>query len=227
LEIICILDCPTDNSGKIIEETAKEDSRIKIIHNRQNTGQAIARNTGVENATGEYMHFMDSDDLLCHDFYEIMLNAALKEDADVAVCSTFNEKEPQKSIWFCRNELVSGAAKIEKTEVAFMGVPWRYLIRRIFWNRHRLSFPNLVTMEDKPAMIPMVYYANKVAVCSSAIYFYKYRENSILNQKSDKERENLHRENRQKARKIFREFMRVHKIKQPSNLIYSIKKKFF
>ncbi|MCL2688359.1 MAG: glycosyltransferase family 2 protein [Chitinispirillia bacterium] len=225
LEIICVLDCPTDNSAKIIEEIAKVDHRIKLICNQQNMGLPSTRNIGVENASGEYIHFMDSDDLLIPDFYETMINAAVKEDADVAACSVFYEKKPWRSIWFRKSEILSGRNKIKKTEAAFMGWAWRYLISNKFWNERKLSFPDLVPMEDKPAVIPMIYYANKVALCPGAVYFYKYRKSSILNLNSnDKERKKLHGGNRQKARKIFREFMSVNKIKRPSRLLYAIKK---
>jgi len=226
LEIVCVLDCPADDSAKIVEDCAEEDSRIKPVYNKHNMGLPMARNIGVENASGEYMHFMDADDLLNPDFYDILSSAAIKDDADVAACSVFYEKKPWRSIWFKKSEVVSGSAKIEKTEVAFMGWAWRYLIRKNFWTSNNLSFPNLVPMEDKPAMIPMVYYANRVALCPGAVYFYKYRESSILNKNSDNERKKRHSENRQKARKIFREFMRDNKIKRPSRLLYSLKKKF-
>src|SRR5690606_8550662 len=76
LEIICVLDGPTDNSEEIVEGVAKEDKRIKLVRCPVNCGLPSARNSGVEQATGDYIHFMDSDDLINHDFYEALLNAA-------------------------------------------------------------------------------------------------------------------------------------------------------
>jgi len=209
-----------------VENIAKEDERIKPIYNHQNMGLPTARNIGVENAVGEYIHFMDSDDLISHDFYETMVNAAVDADADVAACSVFYEKKPWRSIWFQKSEVLSGPAKIEKTEVAILGWSWRYLIRRSFWNNRDFSFPNLVPMEDMPVMIPMVYHANKVVLCPSAVYFYKHRKSSILNDDYDPARKELHSKNRKKARKVFRDFMRANKIKRPSRLLYYIKKRF-
>jgi glycosyltransferase involved in cell wall biosynthesis len=227
LEIVCVLDCPTDNSAQIIEKAAKEDDRIRIVYNHKNMGLPAARNIGVEKAEGEYIHFLDSDDLLSPDFYETMISAAVKADADVAACSVFYEKKPTHSIWFRKSEILSNTAdKIEKTFVTVQGWAWRYLIRKSFWESRNLLFPDLVPMEDLPVMIPMVYYAEKIALCPSAVYFYKYRENSILNKNSDAQRKKLHHENRHKARKIFRDFMRVHKIKEPSRLLHSIKRRF-
>ena len=227
LEIICVLDCPTDNSSVIVDETAKEDDRIKPIRHHKNSGPAAARNTGVENAGGEYIHFMDADDLICPDFYEIMIYAAAQNEADVAACSVFFEKKPLNSIWFKKNEVLSTVAdKINKSAVTIQGWVWRYLIRRSFWNTHNLSFPDLAIMEDKPVTIPMVYYANKLVLCPSAVYFYKHRGDSILNKTYDISRERQLRDNMREARKLSSEFMRLHKIKKPSRFLHSIKKWF-
>jgi glycosyltransferase involved in cell wall biosynthesis len=190
-------------------------------------GLPAARNSGVENSTGKYIHFCDSDDLLSPDFYETMIYAAINNDADVSVCSVFYEKKQWRSIWFQKSEVLSAKTeKIEKTEVVFASWAWRYLIRKGFWDENKFSFPDLVPLEDKPVMIPMIYYANKVAICPSAVYFYKNRENSILNKKYDLVREKKRSENRQKARKIFKDFMRKHKIKRPNKLQYFVKKIF-
>jgi len=226
LEIVCVLDCPTDNSAKIVDEIAQKDNRIKIVEHPENWGLPTARNSGVDCATGEYFHFMDADDLLSPDFYEIMINAAEKNDADVSACSVFYEKKQWRSIWFTKSEVLSAVNdKIEKTEVVFSSWAWRYLIKESFWDKQRLSFPDLVPMEDKPVIIPMIYHANKVALCPSAVYFYKNRENSILNKKYDPIREKQRSENRKKAREIFKDFMHTHNIKQPNKLLYYVKKK--
>lgn len=62
-ELILVNDCSTDNSIDIINDYIKEDKRIKLINLENNSGAAIARNTGIENATGKYVAFLDSDDL--------------------------------------------------------------------------------------------------------------------------------------------------------------------
>jgi len=227
LEIVCVLDCPTDGSADIAEGIAKEDGRIKTVYNPQNKGLPAARNIGVENAAGEYIHFMDADDLISPDFYETMICAAVQNEADLAACSVFYEKKPLNSIWFKKSEVLTATAdKMKKSVVTIQGWAWRYLIKRSFWNGNNLSFPDLVPMEDKPVTIPMVYYANKLVLCPNAVYFYKYRDGSILNKNYDISREKQLRDNRRKARKLFREFMRVHKIKKPSQLLHSIKKWF-
>ncbi len=62
-EVLCVIDGSPDNSGEICNKYASQDSRIKVIY-QENQGAAAARNTGLENATGEYIHFVDPDDRL-------------------------------------------------------------------------------------------------------------------------------------------------------------------
>lgn len=225
LEIICMLDCPTDGSAEIATRVAAEDPRIKLVEHSENRGLPTARNSGVEHAIGEYIHFMDSDDWLSPDFYETLIHGVEEAQADVAACSVFYEKKPIKSIWFRKSEaLVDTHDKLEKTEVTIRGWAWRYLIRREFWNQQHLSFPDLVPKEDTPAMIEMIYYANKVALCPGALYYYKNREGSILNKKHDPVREKQSSENRRKARGVIKDFMEANKIKRPSRLRYYLKK---
>ena len=84
LEIILIDDGSTDNSGKIADDYAKKDSRIQVFH-QKNAGQSAARNTGIKNATGEYISFIDSDDEIDQTFIESLLDG-FTEDTSLSVC---------------------------------------------------------------------------------------------------------------------------------------------
>lgn len=86
LEIILIDDGSTDNSGIMCDEFAREDSRIKVIH-QKNGGLSNARNVGIENATGEYIGFVDSDDYIEKDMYEVLIKEIAENNADVASIS--------------------------------------------------------------------------------------------------------------------------------------------
>ena len=152
IEIICVLDAPTDDSAAIVKKYAARDARIKIIRHRKNMGLPAARNSGAKAATGEYIHFMDADDLINPEFYETLAAAADDADADAAACSVIYEKKPRRGIAF-RDGVASGAEKFAKTMVFEHGWAWRWLIRRDLWMKRGLAFPDLVPMEDKPAMI--------------------------------------------------------------------------
>ena len=86
IEVICVNDGSTDNSGKILDEYASHDSRVQVFH-KENGGVSSARNLALENATGEYIGFVDSDDYIDPHMYLSLLSALEEQDADIAECS--------------------------------------------------------------------------------------------------------------------------------------------
>lgn len=82
IEIICVDDGSPDNCGEILDEYAKKDARVKVIH-QKNAGVQKARNAGLDIATGEYIALVDSDDYLELNAYETLYNLAKKDDLDV------------------------------------------------------------------------------------------------------------------------------------------------
>lgn len=83
LEIILIDDGSTDASGQICDNLSKEDKRIRVIH-KENEGQGIARNCGLEIAIGKYVAFVDSDDYMEEDAYEFIIGQMERKDAQIA-----------------------------------------------------------------------------------------------------------------------------------------------
>ncbi|MDR0804019.1 MAG: glycosyltransferase [Rickettsiales bacterium] len=215
LEIICVLDGAADACEKIIKSF--RDRRIKIIRHDKNMGTGVAKNTGANAATGDYIHFMDSDDTINPKFYENMLRAADpdKMRADAVACSAFYEKKKSNSIWNPDYEIIIGNDKFRKTLVSIHGWAWRFLIKRNFWQRHELKFPALITREDMPAMMQMVYYANCVVLCPDAVYWYKNRPGSLMNNPARQKQKSI---DRRAARKIIRDFTRKHKIRAPGKI---------
>ena len=84
LEIILVESASTDESGLICDRYAKSDSRIKVIHQKERKGLSNARNEGLVYAHGEYVGFVDSDDVISLDMFEIMYVCIIKEDADIS-----------------------------------------------------------------------------------------------------------------------------------------------
>ena len=82
IEIICIDDGSSDNSGKILDEYAKNDNRFIVIH-QKNMGIGASRNKGLEKVSVEYITFVDSNDYLQLDAYEIAYNSAKKDKVDI------------------------------------------------------------------------------------------------------------------------------------------------
>ncbi len=92
LEIILVDDGSTDSSGKICDEYSKIDNRIKVIH-QENKGLSGARNTGLDNATGKYIMFSDSDDTFEIDACEKLYNSIEETNADYVVGNYINMDE--------------------------------------------------------------------------------------------------------------------------------------
>lgn len=96
IEIILVDDGSTNNSGLICDEYSSEDNRIKVIH-KKNEGLSAARNTGFENATGDWVTFLDSDDWIdehtCEDTYKL----GVESDSDVVIFGTIQEFEHYKN----------------------------------------------------------------------------------------------------------------------------------
>lgn len=85
LEIIVIDDGSTDGSEEICDEYKNKDNRIIVFH-QENKGLSSARNTGLDRANGQFISFLDPDDAMHPDMFQILLTTMKKENADIAVC---------------------------------------------------------------------------------------------------------------------------------------------
>lgn len=100
LDIILVDDGSTDNSGRICGEYAKKDTRIRVIH-QKNKGASAARNCGITAASGNYIGFIDSDDWIDKDMYELLVNTAIEHHADIVRCDTYHKQAKIRLISVC------------------------------------------------------------------------------------------------------------------------------
>ena len=91
-EAICVNDGSPDNCGAILDQYASTDPRIKVIH-KENRGVSDTRNVGLKQAIGEYITFLDSDDMLYPQFLEYMLNTIQKDNSDIVCCDKLKGKK--------------------------------------------------------------------------------------------------------------------------------------
>lgn len=89
VEILLIDDGSTDSSSGICDRFALKDQRIKVFH-RQNKGVSATRQFGIDNAKGDYLIYLDSDDFVDSSIYQKMYEAAIEKDADIVVCDWFS-----------------------------------------------------------------------------------------------------------------------------------------
>ncbi|MBQ9991389.1 MAG: glycosyltransferase [Lachnospiraceae bacterium] len=100
LQIILVDDGSTDQSGKICDELARCDTRIMVIH-QKNNGASGARNAGILHAEGRYIGFVDGDDYIEKEMYECLYSAAIAHKADIASCGYYEETGDQIEIMCC------------------------------------------------------------------------------------------------------------------------------
>lgn len=98
LEVIVVDDGSSDNTGKLADKFAKKDNRFIVIH-KENGGVSSARNRGIDIASGDFIGFVDGDDTIEVDMYEMLINNAIKYDADISHCG-YKVIENNKEILF-------------------------------------------------------------------------------------------------------------------------------
>lgn len=108
IELIIVDDGSTDNSFFICKEYERKDRRVKVIH-KENGGQGSARNVGLDVCKGEYIIFVDSDDYILPDMFQILIKNATLANADISCCAVYSQedgsdkKEECHILFFCRN----------------------------------------------------------------------------------------------------------------------------
>lgn len=182
LEIILVNDGSTDSCGQICNDWEKRDSRIKVIH-KLNGGLSSARNAGIKVATGKYLSFVDSDDWLALDYYEILYNYALKFDVEIVASGVVCTYKDNREVFYGKN-MKTGIYSTEEAlrtiqdNSGFLAVAWNKLYdRRLFDD---IFYPLGVIHEDEFVTYRVMAKAKRLALCQDAKYFYFQREDSIM-----------------------------------------------
>lgn len=192
LEIIIINDGSVDNSMEICERYALRDQRIKII-SQSNGGLSAARNTGINNANGEFITFVDSDDYISSNTMEVLLRILLECNADCSVCGYTCVDELRNIIknYYVSNQCeISGIEALRKyyfdntCEINFVTV-WGKLYKRELWNNIR--FKENIVFEDIDLMPFILLKCKKIVVSDIRCrYFYVQRSGSIMSLQRNK-----------------------------------------
>ncbi|WP_293298914.1 glycosyltransferase family 2 protein [Pedobacter sp. UBA4863] len=210
LEIIVVDDGSKDQSGDIAQQFP-----VKLIRLAENKGLSAARNTGINAATGEYIHFMDVDDTINTDYYKNMVGAIMETGADVACGGMVNQKFRHKIIRFKQIEVFSSIEKkLSVTYVGRWGYVWRYLFRTDFLKKHNLCFEEGRFIEDLIFSMAAVYYTEKLVVVPGAEYTYYETENSIMTKANKAHRHKVHQDWLH-AKKLMLDFAAEHNFKIP------------
>jgi CDP-glycerol glycerophosphotransferase len=179
LEIVMVDDGSTDSSAAIAERFAERDPRFRLIR-QPNGGLSRARNTGLDAASGELLAFVDSDDLLPRNAYELLLRALDRTDSDFATGNVYRlDRNGLSQLRFVQKTFAATRLKTHVTRFRpLLGdrTAWNKLWRRSFWDAHNLRFPDGRVHEDIPVVLPAHFMASSVDVVSEPVYYYRVRE---------------------------------------------------
>lgn len=185
LEIILVDDGSPDNSGEICDAYAEKDDRIKVIH-KANGGLSDARNTGIDQATGSYLTFLDSDDWV-HESYIAYLYDLLKDnDAEISLCNflkTTQEEVPLEPSQGRETVLSSDAVLERYIDLGDAFHPQLVMACGKLFKAElfdTIRFPVGRLHEDEFTTYKLFHYAKKSVLSMRSLYYYWQREDSIM-----------------------------------------------
>ncbi|AQW92599.1 glycosyltransferase family 2 protein [Elizabethkingia anophelis] len=198
IELVVVNDCSKDGTHSVLQKyEAKlaqyEGFFIKIINHEANQGVAAARNTGLNNVTGDYIYYVDADDYIEKNAIELMVDKILKTEADIVGCNwylSFNQNERKMN----QSLFVSPIEAIQKMLNGTMRWNlWLFMVRRSLYEEYNIRFLDGMNMgEDMMVMIKLFTHAEKVSYIDYALYHYgQSNEDSLTKTYSKKHRKEV------------------------------------
>jgi len=183
-ELILVDDGSPDNCGKICDDYSKIDHRIKIIH-KENGGLSSARNAGISIASGEYITFVDSDDFLHKNMYEILFHYATKHSSDIVICDYLEVYEDNLNTTEINNfhfkeenfSNLDGLNSLYSDKGVQFVVAWNKLFKKQLFDNIR--FEENKIHEDEFIAHRLIFNSSKIIYLPIKLYYYVQRKNSI------------------------------------------------
>ena len=183
IQVVMVDDGSTDGSAAIAQSFADRDPRFTLV-SQANGGLSAARNTGIESATGEFLAFVDSDDVVAPNAYELLVGTLDRTGSDFASGNAHRLYPTRtRQVGFLARPFAKTRLKTHITRQRTLltdRTAWNKLWRRAFWDEHGLRFPEGRTYEDIPVVIPLHFAARSVDVLSDVIYYWRTREGENL-----------------------------------------------
>lgn len=185
LEVLIIDDGSTDGSGEICDEYRK-DERVRVFHT-ENRGLSSARNLGLDEAHGDWVCFVDSDDWIELNAVEYLFQAVIENTADASCCGHYKEFPGRTTVHPLANEKMIYEGEeivVPAMKGAFAHYAWEKLWKRELFNDYR--FPTEMLFEDVATTWKLFLKCHKVVCIPDVLFHYNYRKDSIGNTKSMK-----------------------------------------
>lgn len=196
LECILVNDCSQDNSMYIVHKKLNDysgDIKFITIDHQKNWGLCVARNTGLDNASGDYVLFVDSDDRLKPDAISSFLNAieAVNGDVDVVVGNSYVSKNDKLAMEFANDSSFILDNKNEEAlhcllKREIFHTAWNKLVKRNFLHKYKIYFEKGIIDEDLLWSYYVFLYSSRVLVMPKVTYVYEDNPGSIMNTASRK-----------------------------------------
>lgn len=183
LQIVCIDDGSNDQSTAVLGQHSDADARLHAI-SQVHSGPGSARNAGLAHAVGDYIMFVDADDLVPSDAVERHLNALRSSSSDFStgrvmrIVGTYRWPSAMHENGLTRPALASHI--FQDTGLLFDTTSWNKLFRRDYWTAHRYTFPEHVAFEDVPLMTEAHCRASSVCVLGDVVYWWRRRDDGIM-----------------------------------------------
>ena len=191
LEIILVDDGSPDNSGKIADEYAEKDNRIKVIH-KKNAGVSRARNDALDVAKGDYIVFEDSDDYMPLDAIELMYKELVENEADISSGTAYDFRESDGKNMNLTNKKVKALYTQEEAlkefflERYFACIIWGRMYKKEAIGGERFN-PDISFSEDFDFLYRVLKRINKFALNTNMLVnYYRVRTDGLGNHKYDK-----------------------------------------
>ena len=182
-ELILVDDGSPDNCGNICDEYAQIDRRVVVVHQR-NAGVSASRNTGLDIATGQYISFIDGDDIVANDYLSVLYNMITINDSGISCCG-FQKFSGENTISFVDRDTDSKVLEGKKllkdiyADISYSPITlWGKLYKKYLFNNIR--FPEGRIHEDQAILPIVIYSAETVCITDLVLYGYRQRSNSIM-----------------------------------------------
>ncbi len=188
IEILLIDDASPDCCGKICEDFAKTDPRIRVFHQPENKGLSAVRNEGIKHASGDYLMFVDSDDYVHEDFCKKAYKCAIEYQADLVMFNRMRVKHVDgrdKMIPDSGQDFTEGRKTCQEALDIMLetggNAAWNKLYRKELFEG--ISYPEGFLYEDTGATYKLVVKASCIYYLNQALYYHCMRDGSITRQK--------------------------------------------
>lgn len=187
LEIILVDDGSTDSSGAICDEYLDKDMRVTVIH-QKNGGLSAARNAGFESCEGDYVYFLDSDDYIAPDTVKKLLGNALDNSSDIVYFDALSFEDPdnfsmpqnyKRKKQYKTADGYSVLTELTENKEYHSAVPLLFINKK-FMAESGIGFIPAILHEDMVFTYQLFCKAQTVSQCDEALYFRRYRSNSIM-----------------------------------------------